>query len=346
MDDSGRFDMVRNAKAPPTSSFAYSRNFPGLLSDRGLGLFVSRVNWEHAERTEWSLNPPKVRFIWEFFQSPTLISAGDAAEVLKTIFAELPMELCRNAIRLPDGGAILLVQDGEMGRFLRFDQDWQADLSYTNTLRARGYLSLAVQPDGKLVAARGSDLVDLATGKNPGVVRVNTNGVIDGSFRCETDERVMSVAVQADGKVLIGGFFRKVNGVDAPFFARLNADGSVDESFQRRFTNVGGVMKGRRVPVVSVAAAGAGNSASVTAVPPNAVVPTVVIQSLTLVDGTAVLQFQGAPAHDYILQARNALDAGEWFNVMTNRTDASGAGTLRDAGAKDSAMRFYRVATP
>ena len=344
MDDFGR---VLGASTAPTN-WPYSERFLSLLSERGLWLWRP-VNWEHAERTEWSLNPPKARYIWEFFQAANPLSAGDAAEVIKVIFAELPLKLCRNAVRLPEGGAILLVREGDMGRFMRFDKNWQADLSYTNSLRARGYLSLALQSDGRLLAARGSDLRDLATGNSPGVVRVNTNGVIDRSFRCDTDECVMCLAVQSDGKILIGGFFHKVNGVEAPFFARLNADGSVDETFQRRFTNFVGLMKGRRVPVTSMAAVPRAATASpAVSVQPISSEPahTIAIQSLTMVEGTAVLQFMGAPARDYILQACNALDAGEWFNVTTNRTDARGMGMLRDAGAKGSPVRFYRVAAP
>ena len=36
-----------------------------------------------------------------------------------------------------------------------------------------------------------------------------------------TDSPINSVAVQSDGKVLIGGFFSSVNGVPAPYIARL-----------------------------------------------------------------------------------------------------------------------------
>ena len=40
-----------------------------------------------------------------------------------------------------------------------------------------------------------------------------------------------SVVVQRDGKILIGGFFVQVNGVAHPFIARLNADGTLDDTF-------------------------------------------------------------------------------------------------------------------
>ncbi|MEI6605401.1 MAG: choice-of-anchor D domain-containing protein, partial [Verrucomicrobiota bacterium] len=42
---------------------------------------------------------------------------------------------------------------------------------------------------------------------------------------------VSSIAVQTDGKILIGGYFIQVNGVTHQFIARLNADGTLDDTF-------------------------------------------------------------------------------------------------------------------
>ena len=45
------------------------------------------------------------------------------------------------------------------------------------------------------------------------------------------DGPVSTVVVQADGKIIIGGSFRTVNGLVRPRIARLNADGSGDAGF-------------------------------------------------------------------------------------------------------------------
>ncbi|MFO7743462.1 MAG: S8 family serine peptidase [Anaerolineae bacterium] len=45
------------------------------------------------------------------------------------------------------------------------------------------------------------------------------------------DDTVAALAVQADGRILIGGYFTQVNGVERNHIARLNADGSLDTSF-------------------------------------------------------------------------------------------------------------------
>ena len=53
----------------------------------------------------------------------------------------------------------------------------------------------------------------------------------DLPFAPDVNAAVMAVAVQADGKVLIGGDFTQVNGVARTYLARLHADGTLDTSF-------------------------------------------------------------------------------------------------------------------
>ncbi|MEI6779439.1 MAG: Calx-beta domain-containing protein [Verrucomicrobiota bacterium] len=65
------------------------------------------------------------------------------------------------------------------------------------------------------------------------VARLLPDGELDASFtpREGPDADVTAVAVQADGKVLIAGAFANVAGTPRAGLARLNADGSVDSSF-------------------------------------------------------------------------------------------------------------------
>lgn len=53
----------------------------------------------------------------------------------------------------------------------------------------------------------------------------------DPTFNATTNDVVRTVAVQADGRILIGGWFTEVNGVPKPYLARLMPDGSLDGSF-------------------------------------------------------------------------------------------------------------------
>jgi len=59
-------------------------------------------------------------------------------------------------------------------------------------------------------------------------------GALDFSFDPDigTDTVIVVAKVQADGKILIGGYFTSYNGISANGIARLNTDGSLDASFQ------------------------------------------------------------------------------------------------------------------
>jgi uncharacterized delta-60 repeat protein len=91
-----------------------------------------------------------------------------------------------------------------------------------------GY-SVAVQPDGKVIAA-GSF----------GVVRLLSDGSVDPAFQLLSSavepplwagRKVAAVALQPDGKVLVSGNFTNASGAPLPGVMRLNADGSIDPTF-------------------------------------------------------------------------------------------------------------------
>ncbi|HEY1786666.1 MAG TPA: Calx-beta domain-containing protein, partial [Verrucomicrobiae bacterium] len=66
-----------------------------------------------------------------------------------------------------------------------------------------------------------------------GVCRVNLNGSIDGTFQPGSgpNDSVYAVAVQPNGQILIGGAFTQYDGVTRNYLARLNANGSLDTTF-------------------------------------------------------------------------------------------------------------------
>src|SRR5947209_4041273 len=51
------------------------------------------------------------------------------------------------------------------------------------------------------------------------------------SFNPGADAAVESMAIQADGKILVGGFFATLGGQSRLRIGRLNADGTLDTSF-------------------------------------------------------------------------------------------------------------------
>jgi uncharacterized delta-60 repeat protein len=93
-----------------------------------------------------------------------------------------------------------------------------------------------VQPDGRILIA--GDFSSYNGVPSPALVRVITNGVIDLTFNMGTgpNGKVFALAMQADGKILIGGDFTTYNGIPRNRIARLNRDGSLDNTFD---TSVG-----------------------------------------------------------------------------------------------------------
>ena len=122
-------------------------------------------------------------------------------------------------------------------RIARLNADGSLDQSF-NPTGPNGYVfCVAEQLDGKILIGGSFGYVN---GTNrPSMARLNVNGDLDQSFNPGTGftdyrgdiESVDSIAVQADGKLLVGGSFWKVNGVGRLGLARLNANGSVDDSF-------------------------------------------------------------------------------------------------------------------
>lgn len=100
--------------------------------------------------------------------------------------------------------------------------------------------NMVVQPDGKILVA-GSGLNINNTPYS--IVRLNTNGSVDPSFTLMTmavSRGVEGIALQPDGKILIGGDFSNIGPETRNTIARLNADGSLDPGFVAVAPNFGG----------------------------------------------------------------------------------------------------------
>jgi uncharacterized delta-60 repeat protein len=95
-------------------------------------------------------------------------------------------------------------------------------------------LALALQPDGKIYV--GGNFTTFNNAPRPGLARLNSNGTLDNTFvptitASSGTPIVNAIAVQSNGKIVIGGSFAQVNGVARNNLARLNADGTLDQTF-------------------------------------------------------------------------------------------------------------------
>jgi uncharacterized delta-60 repeat protein len=94
--------------------------------------------------------------------------------------------------------------------------------------------AIAVQKDGKILIAGEFTIFNGQSA--PFITRLTASGAIDTTFKpgLGPNGRVNAIALAADGKIYIGGWFAGVDGRDAGRIARLNADGTFDVSFDTR----------------------------------------------------------------------------------------------------------------
>ena len=91
-----------------------------------------------------------------------------------------------------------------------------------------------IQPDGKIII--GGDFTSVSPNGGAAVtrnriVRLNSDGTLDSAFNPDIDGLVTSLAVQADGKILVGGLFTIAGGQTRNSIARLDAVTGLADSF-------------------------------------------------------------------------------------------------------------------
>jgi uncharacterized delta-60 repeat protein len=141
--------------------------------------------------------------------------------------------------------AIAVQADGKLLVGGDFDQIGGAARHYLSRLNANGTLdasfadpnldaevwSIAVQPDGKVLVA--GDFQNVGSTAQKYVARLSATGALDTSFAdpqlCCNVAR--SLALQADGHVLVGGFFSQAGGASHFYFARYSSSGVFDAAF-------------------------------------------------------------------------------------------------------------------
>ena len=87
------------------------------------------------------------------------------------------------------------------------------------------------QPDGKVIVA-GRFTQANNVGRNR-IARFNFNGSLDTGFNpgSGADAEITAAVLQPDGRIVVAGRFTSFNGITHNRVCRLNADGSVDQSF-------------------------------------------------------------------------------------------------------------------
>ncbi|MFN0277662.1 MAG: FG-GAP-like repeat-containing protein [Pyrinomonadaceae bacterium] len=128
--------------------------------------------------------------------------------------------------------------DAAYTQSLALDPNYLAGVTDAPT---ESYVS-AVQPDGKILV--GGAFIFANGISRKGLARLNPDGSLDTSFNASgsglLSGSVLEIVLQPDGRILVGGSFTNYNGVAARGLMRLNADGSLDTTFNPVGTGVYG----------------------------------------------------------------------------------------------------------
>jgi uncharacterized delta-60 repeat protein len=130
------------------------------------------------------------------------------------------------------GGGFTTFTGTTQNRLIRLNSDGSKDTSFDiGTGFDINVTEIAIQSDGKILAGGGFTTYSGASQNR--LIRLNSDGSKDTSFDIGTgfDNTVNSIALQSDGKVLVGGNFTTYSGSTQIRLIKLNSDGSKDTSF-------------------------------------------------------------------------------------------------------------------
>lgn len=231
---------------------------------------VARLNTDGSLDTEYLSGSPGANG-----QVRAIVSRADGSAIIAGAFTRMNLAVRSRVARLtPDGvvdthfenptegasGPIgtAVVQDGKVvigGTFdtingvsrtniARLNEDGTVDTEFRGVLAPGGITCITLLSDSKLLIGGVFNSVD-AVSRNA-IARLNADGTLDTSFLKGLEgfrygvlaANIHSLVVQNDGKIIAGGFFATVNGVGRNNVARLNPDGSLDESFQNGLAGV------------------------------------------------------------------------------------------------------------
>jgi len=148
-------------------------------------------------------------------------------------------------VQQPDGrvlvGGLFSAFAGVSGfeNLVRVNKDGTVDTTF-NPVPDGQVSAIAVQPDGRILIGGNFTSIVSATGVTTAysyLARLNPDGTVDTTFNPSPNLQVASLALQSDGKIIVGGYFTgmesnsSTNAAVRNYIARINTDGSLDTAF-------------------------------------------------------------------------------------------------------------------
>ncbi len=229
-------------------------------------------------------------------------------------------------------------------RMVRLNDNGSADTNFNAYFgdQTAAY-TMASLPNGQFIV--GGHTVNSNSVFRQEIVRLNTNGTYDSVFNAGgtgANEKVQSVVLQPDGKIMMGGNFNVYNGVGVKSVARLNADGSLDNTFRAVVDNwiwtvvlqrdgkaliCGGFSKVDGSPRSGIARLLSG--------------PGPLVFNPRLFGDAFSVSVMTQNGKDYLLQYKNLLTETNWISLP----ETAGDGTVKILSDSNPSVlkRFYRV---
>lgn len=130
------------------------------------------------------------------------------------------------------GGAFTSYSGINKNYIARLNEDGSLDMTFNSDVGANGPIyAVAVQPDNKILV--GGNFTHYNGVRSHGIARLNADGSLDSRFSPggSLNAPVLTIALQDNGRVIVGGFFTKYGDQNSGHVARLNSNGSLDTDF-------------------------------------------------------------------------------------------------------------------
>jgi uncharacterized delta-60 repeat protein len=137
-----------------------------------------------------------------------------------------PSEMPAASLALqPDGKLVV----AGWNTIARLNIDGTVDSSFTPPEPNGNVAALGLLSNGRITV--GGNFSQLGAQTIPYLGQLSSGGTLISTYKPEPNFTVYALAVQPDGKILVGGDFTLVGGQLRSSIARVNPDGSLDESF-------------------------------------------------------------------------------------------------------------------
>ncbi len=134
------------------------------------------------------------------------------------------------------GGRFTMLAGQPRNSIGRLNPDGSLDNAF-NPAADNVVYALAIQPNGKIIVGGNFTTLGPDGAKRSRIGRLNRDGTLDDSFNPGADQLICNLALQADGKIVVGGFLSILDGQTRNRIGRLNPDGTLDPTFDPEANN-------------------------------------------------------------------------------------------------------------